>query len=159
MADDRIAEFWDGFVAAGGPDTRYTAWHFGADDDPGLQTELALLVRHGPKRATAGVLAEYENENEELPAAGDFSVILDGRGDPQCIIRTTHVEVRAFGEVDEGFAWTEGEGDRTLAWWKRAHQDHFARAGVIVGDDTEMVLERFELVWPTPSHPRSATTR
>jgi hypothetical protein len=32
----------------------------------------------------------------------------------------TTVEIRPFGEVDEALAWDEGEGDRSLASWRRA---------------------------------------
>ena len=148
MSEDRVTQFWAEFVAARAIEAPFTAWHFGADDDPKMQTELAALVVEGPKRATAGVLAEYEAENESLPQVGDYSVILDGAGDPMCIILTTSIEIRAFGEVDEDFAWTEGEGDRTLEWWRRAHSEFFASVGVTINEDTQMILERFDLVWP-----------
>ncbi len=148
MLDARVAEFWDAFAAATGVSARYTAWAFGSDNDPATQTALGQLVLKGPKRATAGLLEEYQQEGEPLPAPGDYSVVLDGRGTPLCVIVTTAVEVRPFGEVDEEFAWIEGEGDRTLAWWKRAHLDFFAGIGVRVDDHSQMVLERFDLVWP-----------
>lgn len=107
-----------------------------------------MLVRDGPKRATAGLLAEYEEEGEALPEVGAYSVIFDGHGQPLCIIRTTHVELRPFSEVDADFAWSEGEGDRTLDWWRRAHIRFFERLGITLNPNTMMVLERFELVWP-----------
>jgi uncharacterized protein YhfF len=159
MTDDRVAQFWSGFVAAGGPDVPYTAWFFGADDDPAMQTRLALLVLAGPKRATTGLLAEYEREDEPLPRPGDHSVILDGDGTPRGIIVSTGVEIRPFGEVDDDFAWTEGEGDRSLAWWRRAHREYFERSGFIVDEATPMVLERFDLVWPAPREAGAAGSR
>ncbi|MFV9673644.1 MAG: ASCH domain-containing protein, partial [Acidimicrobiia bacterium] len=85
---------------------------------------------------------------------GDMSIILDGRGEPVCVIRTTQVETRRFGDVDESFAWDEGEGDRTLASWRRAHEWFFEQVGVRVEEDTLMVLERFELLWPAVDEPR-----
>jgi uncharacterized protein YhfF len=144
-----IEAFWAEFVAATGVDGPYEAWAFGDPSMPDLATELALLVRHGPKRATAGVASDYEDENETLPAVGDLSVILDGEGSPVCVIRTTEVEVRRFGDVDEAFAWDEGEGDRTLDWWRRAHLWFFEQRGTHVDGDTLMVLEHFDLLWPT----------
>jgi uncharacterized protein YhfF len=66
------------------------------------------------------------------------------------VIRATAVEVRRFGDVDEEFAWTEGEGDRSLAYWREAHLRFFASAGHQVDDDSLLVLERFELLWPLP---------
>jgi uncharacterized protein YhfF len=146
-ADDRVAEFWRAFTETTGIDGPYTAWGFGSGTDE-LATVLGLLVRDGPKRATASRLESYEEDAEPLPQAGDLSVILDEHGEPLCVIRTTDVEVRPFGEVGEEFAWVEGEGDRSLAYWRAAHIDFFASEGNPVDEETELVLERFELVWP-----------
>ncbi len=146
-----VEEFWREFVEATGIDGRHEAWAFGDPSAlPDLSTELALLVRNGPKRATAGLLSDYEREGEPLPQPGDLSIILDGHGSPVCVIRTTEVDIRPFGGMDEAFAWDEGEGDRTLEGWRRAHEWFFAQGGATIGDDTLMVLERFELLWPMP---------
>ena len=126
----------------------YTAWAFGPGDDPRLATELALLVRDGPKRATTSLLVEYDGEDEPLPRPGQHSIVLDGNRAAVCVIRTTAVEVCAFGEVDERFAWEEGEGDRSLAYWRRVHIEAFSRDGFMVDEETAVVLERFEVVWP-----------
>jgi uncharacterized protein YhfF len=139
-----VEAFWRRFVAATGIDGPYTAWGFGSS--PEMATELGLLVRDGPKRATASRRSDY-GDDEPLPAAGDLAVILDGDGRPLCVIRTTAVEERAFGDVDEEFAWTEGEGDRSLAYWRKAHIDFFRGYGGSVGEATPVVLARFELLW------------
>jgi uncharacterized protein YhfF len=141
-ADPRITRFWERFVAATGINGPNTAWGFGSDT-----TALGLLVRDGPKRATASLLSWYGRDGDPMPAAGDLGVVLDGEGEPLCVIRTTAVEVRRFGDVDEEFAWTEGEGDRSLDHWRRAHIEFFAGEGRPVTEQTEIVLERFELVW------------
>jgi uncharacterized protein YhfF len=138
---------WTDYITATGASGSYAAEAF-AEDLPEVATELALLVRDGPKRATASVLAHWEEEGERLPVPGAHTVVLDGGGKPVCVIRTTTVETRPFAEVDERFAWDEGEGDRTLTWWRQAHLDYFAATGTTLTDDTMMVLERFELVWP-----------
>jgi len=148
-----IDDFWAEFVRVTGIDGPYEAWAFGDESLSDLATELALLVRDGPKRATAGLAAEYEAESEPLPMVGDMSIILDGRGEPVCVIRTTQVDSQRFGDVDEGFAWDEGEGDRTLAWWRRAHAWYFEQFDIRVDEDTPMVLERFELLWPLSGEP------
>jgi molybdopterin-guanine dinucleotide biosynthesis protein A len=144
LAAARVEAFWAEFVAETGIDGPHTAWAFG--NDAATATELGLLVRDGPKRATAGLRSQFEPD-EPLPVAGDLSVILDGAGLPLCVIRATGVEIRQFGEVDEEFAWTEGEGDRSLAYWRRAHIEFFASQGVEVTEADEVVLERFELLW------------
>ena len=148
--DPRVADFWQRFVAATGIDGPYTAWGFGSD-----ATALGLLVRDGPKRATASHYSWYSDDGEPMPAVGDMTVVLDSDGKPLCVIRTTSVEVRRFGDVDEEFAWTEGEGDRSLAYWREAHIEYFAGEGRPVDEDSEVVLQRFDLLWPEPS---SSTT-
>lgn len=154
-----VEEFWVEFVSATGIDGQYSAWSFGDPVSmPDLSTKLALLVRDGPKRATAGLLSDYEDGTEatSMPKPGELSVILDGVENPICVIRTTEVEIRRFGEVDEEFAWDEGEGDRTLEWWRKAHIWFFSQRGTRIDDDTKMVLERFELLYPTRSNTTDA---
>jgi uncharacterized protein YhfF len=148
VAERDVATFWADCVAHTGIEGHYEAWSFGDDSRPELATELALLVRDGPKRATAGLAAEYEEGNEALPEPGDLSIILDGAGVPVCVIRTAEVRIERFGDVDDAFAWDEGEGDRSLTYWRDAHIRFFAHLGVAVDEDTRMMLERFELVWP-----------
>lgn len=147
MTEKGVDAFWNRFVAATGIDGQYEAWAFGDESRPELATQLALLVRDGPKRATAGLAAEYQQDDEPLPEVGDMSVILDGTGSPVCVIRTTEVRIKRLGDVDEAFAWDEGEGDRSLGWWKDAHIRFFAHLGISIDDDSEMMLERFELLW------------
>lgn len=140
--------FWRSFADATGVDAPYAAWAFGDGDSPELATELALLVRDGPKRATTSRLDSYDADGEPHPVAGGYSVILDGDGQPVCVIRTTRVDTKPFGEVDEEFAWVEGEGDRSLGYWREAHERFFANEGAPIAQDDLVVLERFELVWP-----------
>jgi uncharacterized protein YhfF len=143
-ASAAVEEYWRRFAAATGIDGPHTPWGFGNTER--MATELGLLVRDGPKRATASLRSDYDGD-EPMPRVGDLGVILDGHGRPLCVIRTTGVEVRRFGDVDAEFAWTEGEGDRSLAFWRAAHISFFEAEGRPFGDDTEVVLERFELLW------------
>jgi len=139
---------WEAYAAATGRQARWSAWAFGGPSMPELADELAKLVVSGPKRATAGLLAEYERDGDPLPEVDEHSVVLDGSGRPACIIRATQVELKRLGDVDEKFAWDEGEGDRTLAWWREAHIRFFRGEGWDIDDDSTMVLTRFEKVWP-----------
>ena len=148
VTDDPVETMWQLFQDATGVADTYSAWAFGDDSDPDFQTTLGELVLKGPKRATAGLLSDYSSDDEPVPEVGGYSIILDGDGSPLCIIRTAEVRIKPMSEVDEQFAWDEGEGDRTLKWWTEAHVRFFAHLGIDVGKATEMVLERFELVWP-----------
>jgi uncharacterized protein YhfF len=55
---------------------------------------------------------DFERAGDPLPEPGIHAVVLNGRGQPGCIIRTTEVTVRPFDGVDARFAWDEGEDDR-----------------------------------------------
>ena len=129
---------------------RYDVFAFG--DTPALADELLALVLVGPKRATAALVLDFERSGDPLPEPGVHSVVLDGRGEPGCVIRTTEVAVKPFDQVDAGFAWDEGEDDRTLETWRKWHGRYFARQcagwGITFDEGMPVVLERFELAWP-----------
>lgn len=121
------------------------AWCFG--DTVELADELIELVVHGPKRATAGAVAEYEADGEVLPRRGDLSIVTDGSMRLRAILETTDVRVGPLSSVDEQFAWDEGEGDRTLEWWLDAHTWFFRRsfARLEFHPDIPVVFERFDV--------------
>lgn len=114
---------------------------FGAD--PATADRLLDLVLAKTKTATASALRDYEADDEALPKRGLLSIVLDGRGHPRALICTTEVEVVRFGDVDDDHAAAEGEG--TLQQWRGVHRDFF---GPDVDDDTQVVLERFRLLYP-----------
>jgi len=129
---------------------RYEVCAFG--DSPAMADELAELVLYGPKRATAGLLRDVTIGGEPMPVVGGFVVLVDGQGAPRCIWRTVEVIVKPLIEVDEAFAWDEGEGDRTRTDWLDGHQRYFrsqaARQGFEFHDRIETIFERFTVVWP-----------
>lgn len=148
-----VRAFWEAFVATlppGRDPGPCDAWSFG--DSPAMGDELGRLVVDGPKRATAGWLRSYEHDGDPLPHEGMFSLILDGRGDPLCVIETTEVRLVPFGGVDAAFAYDEGEGDRSLRFWRDAHRRFFGREAERLGlrftDDETVVCERFRVVFP-----------
>ena len=151
-ANVTAAELFETYRAAAGlpAETPFIAFAFG--DGPELADELALLVRDGPKRATAGLIDVLAALDEPIPAVGDYSVVLDGRGEAVCVIRTTETRVGPLASVDESFASDEGEGERTRAWWLAEHERSFRRRcdrlGIEWQDDLPVHFERFALVWP-----------
>jgi uncharacterized protein YhfF len=46
-----------------------------------------------------------------MPKPGDFVMMLVGEGRPRFIWRTTEVTIKPLSQVDEAFAWDEGEGE------------------------------------------------
>jgi uncharacterized protein YhfF len=145
--------FWKAFQGRDpqAPDA-YRLLRFGGKD-AALATELANLVVGGSKRATATLLRDFETGVEPVfPKPGHFWVLINGAGDPLSVVRTTQVDVVAFGEVDAAFAWDEGEGDRSLTWWRNAHMRYFgsqaAADGFVFDEYSKVVLERFAVIWP-----------
>jgi uncharacterized protein YhfF len=118
---------------------------FSFGDSPEMADELLALVIAGTKTATCGALRDYGDGGEAMPVVGRRDVVLDGKGRRAAVIETLEVTVKRFDEVDQAFAFDEGEGDRTLADWREGHQAYFERHGGF-SPDMELVYERFRLV-------------
>jgi uncharacterized protein YhfF len=122
------------------------AWAFGASAEEA--DELLRLVLEGTKTATASALWDFEAEGEALPQVGSLSILLDGSGHPRALVNTTAVAVVPFDEVGEEHARLEGEGDRSLAFWRDAHERFFGQVSSRGFEpDMPVVLERFEVVY------------
>ena len=124
----------------------YEAWAFGEAAD-----KLAELVVRGIKTATCSAYDLYVIEGEPIPEAGEYSVILDSKDEAVCIIRTTKVTVIPFNAVSEEHAFKEGEGDRSLEYWREVHESFLSRELASVrlefNEETKVVCEEFEVVF------------
>lgn len=118
---------------------------FSFGDSPEMADALLALVIAGTKTATCGALRDFQEGGEAMPVVGRRDVVLDGRGRRAAVIETVEVTTRRFDEVDERFAFDEGEGDRTLADWREGHRRYFERNGGF-SPEMELVCERFRLV-------------
>ena len=149
-----VREYWRSYLDSRKPELstqalEYEAWAFGRTSE--MADDLGNLVRRGVKIATASLAWAYQAEGEAYPEVGDISIILDGRGDPMCIIETTDVEVIAFDAVGEKHAYEEGEGDRSPDYWREVHWAFFAEECNSIGRepvlDMPVVCERFRLIY------------
>ena len=113
---------------------------FAFGDSPELADELLDLVLKGVKTATCST---EDEPNTSTP--GERWIVLDGRGNPRDVIESTEVTYRRYNDVDAAFAYDEGEGDRSLAYWRSAHRRYFERQGKF-GEDMMLMCERFRLV-------------
>jgi uncharacterized protein YhfF len=146
-----VAPYWAAFLTATGrpPATPfYEAFAFG--DSDALATSLADLVLRGTKTGTATLTWENEVDGKS-PSTGDLSVVTTWQGRPLCVIETTGSEVHAFEDVGAGFAAAEGEGDRSLEFWRRAHWNYFGRVCARLGRERSprmpVICERFRVVF------------
>jgi len=121
---------------------------FGDDAD-----KLADLVQCGIKTGTSSAYPLYEVENEPLPEASGYSVILNSKDEAICIIENTKVYVVPFCEVSSDHAFKEGEGDRSLTYWRRVHEEFFSEcmeeAGLTFDENMKVVCEEFRVVYPS----------
>lgn len=141
---------WDRYRALhpDAPELPYESFHF-CDNQQDADICADLVVR-GIKRATAASVEELKLLDMRPARVGDVSVVTTWDGEAVAIIETTAIEVRRLGDVDEAFALREGEGDKTLAWWRTAHEAYYRRVlegtGIRVDDDLLIVCEHFERV-------------
>lgn len=143
--NERAQEYWNKFWAGKDEPKSVSAWQFGVSPD-----ELAQLVVAGVKCATCSGHVFYELEKEPLPKVDDYSIVLNSKDQPVCIIRTTEVNITPMNEVPEEFAYAEGEGDRSYKYWRDVHVEFFTSAlkevGLAFSEDMLLVCERFELI-------------
>tara|TARA_B110001452_G_scaffold161564_1_gene134495 strand:- start:95 stop:565 length:471 start_codon:yes stop_codon:yes gene_type:complete len=89
--------------------------------------ECAELVVKEIKQATATSLWWFEKNNEALPKVGDQYIITDWNGSAKAIIETIKVELTPYNKITSEFAKSEGEGDKSLEYWKKVHQAYYSR--------------------------------
>lgn len=113
-------------------------WAFG--DTEQQADELAKLVLNGVKTATCSNL-----DRDGIPLPGDFFVVVDGKNNPVCAIELTDVNMSTYEQVDEAHALAEGEGDHSLAYWRKEHKRFFEEYHLFSPDMT-LILMQFRVI-------------
>jgi len=154
MSEETVKNYWQKFLSTLPADSPYHAKTYsegGYGDSPELMNELIQLVLEGKKTATCGSLWEWEAEGNPIPQVGDIWIELDGNKIPVCITETVEVTIRNYNEVDADFARSEGEGDLSLEYWRKAHKNFFSRTLPKIGkefsEEMPLVCERFKLIY------------
>jgi uncharacterized protein YhfF len=110
---------------------------------PDQADEGAALILDGTKTLTSSPFWDYPDGR--IPFVGALGVLLDGARTPRGIVETTRVEVMPFGAVTEEMARAYGEGERTVAWWRRVIGAWYcasaARHSAVLTDDTPLIWE------------------
>lgn len=131
-------------------DKKFTSWYFCNTQD--CANKLAELVLKKIKKGTTSLHYWYEKDREEIPREGEFSVITDWDGIAKCIIRNKKITLLPFREFSEELAYIEGEGDRSLEYWREVHLKYFSeellKINLEFNEDMEIVFEEFETVFP-----------
>ena len=116
-------------------------WKFGTNND-----YLVNLVLKGEKTATTSLYKEYIDLNEELPKININQVLLFDNGDEACITRNKKVIITEFKNITDNLAYLEGEGDKSLDYYKKEHTKIFKKIDSNFNEDSLVVFEIFEVV-------------
>ncbi|QCB94210.1 ASCH domain-containing protein [Cellulomonas shaoxiangyii] len=150
--DDGLLAFWQaaqghlglgrlGMVTGDTSDDVVTppAWSFGVTEAEADAEVEAVLA--GRKTATSGPRSAFE----DLPGVGDVGIVLDGARRPRALVRVTDVQVVAAADVTAAHAAAElgSPADDVVERWRALNA---GVDGAVLGD---VVLERFEVVYPT----------
>ena len=107
---------------------------------------LVDFVLHGNKRATAGLLKEYEAEGEPVEHVGELLAMVDNDGQHVGTLKVSRVEVLRFADVPDEFALAEAEGDLNAVDFRASHREYWTKAGETITDDTQVVTLYFNLI-------------
>lgn len=113
--------------------------------------ECAELVVKGIKQATATSLWWYKKNNEQLPEIGNQYIVTDWEGNAKAIIEVTKIEKVPYNKVTAEFAQAEGEGDKSLRYWKEVHEAYYSREMKPYGEEFNenmiIVCEHFKTIF------------
>ena len=120
-------------------------------DSPDGSDEILNRILSGEKRANTGLHNLFAAQMNLLPRVGDYTVLLDSKMQPRCITRTTKVEIVPFADITAEYTAVEGDGDKSLAFWRESHRKSFADAcnevSMVFDESMRCVCEYFEVVY------------
>ena len=149
-----VKEMWKKYLSTIGENINdtgktYESWYFCNNEKDA--NELVGLVKKGIKKATASLHCLYEIENETIPKVGDYIIITNWNGIAQCVIHITNINIIPFKNVTQVFAAKEGEGDKTLSFWRKVHRKFFTlelkEYSKKFSEDMLVICEEFEVVY------------
>ena len=109
------------------------------------------MVVKSIKQATSASLWWYDTNNEPLPKLGDLYIITDWEGIAKAIIEVTQIDHVPFNKVSAEYAQIEGEGDKSLGYWKKTHWNYYESEmkpyNLGPSQDMIIVCEQFKTVW------------
>jgi len=122
-----------------------------------LRDRLVWAILSGEKKATTGLLIEWELDGESVPRAGERLLVVDSSRAAVAVIELEDVRVVRLADVDIATAKAEGEGFVSVMEWRVAHEafwngyaddlrSRLADPSWGLTDDTPVVVERFRLV-------------
>ena len=138
-----VKNFWNAFLKDhpnNGVKKTPLSFYF-CDNEKDADTCAELVVK-GIKQATATSLWWYEKNSETLPKVGDQYIVTNWSGDAKAVIETIKIKKIPYNQITAEFAEIEGEGDRSLKYWKKVHEAYYKREMEPYGDkfDENMII-------------------
>src|SRR4051794_19900443 len=99
--------------------------HWGFAEPGPTRDELTAAALAGVKTTTSSLLSEYEADGTPLPIAGAFEVLVDSNERRVAVVQTLETRVIRMADVDDRHAIDEGEGYRTAAEYRVAHERYW----------------------------------
>lgn len=122
------------------------------DTDP-MTDALNSLILSGEKTITATTPWLTTVDPSRRGFVGAYWVLVNPRGEPVGVLRTTEVKQTRFDAVTAEDSQYEGKPVRPIEAWRKVHQDFFNRVlqplGKAWASDMPVTLERFEVVCRT----------
>ena len=152
MKNTTVQQLWNRFVAENPSyaqlDQPKTGYFGDNEKDANI---LADLVQKDIKKATSHSLLGLQYRQEPLPHLDDIFAVTDWAGNAKCLVKTTSVKLVPFFAIHAEHARMEGEGDKSLDYWKKAHWDYYTRElepfGRTPRESMIVVFERFEKIF------------
>ena len=122
---------------------------------PGPERDrLVEAILDGRKTATTSLMAEFIHDHEPLPSSGRRTILVNSDNQPVAVFRYASVSVIRLGVVTWQHVLNEGEGYKSLAEWREAHESFWTSENMrqalgdpnfTVDDQTLVVLETFHV--------------
>ena len=120
---------------------KFPKWKFCSDNE-----KLISLVLSGDKRATTSLYSEYIEDKKSLPKISERSIILHDDNTYACLIEVENVIITEFKNITEELAFIEGEGDKSLEYYRNEHYKIFKKIDSNFNDESKVVFEMFKVI-------------
>jgi 5-formyltetrahydrofolate cyclo-ligase len=116
-----------------------------------ITDELLQLYLSGKKTAGSSILEDFISAGDPLPKVGNYWIFLNSKNEPSCILKTIKIVLNKFRDVTVEIAIAEGEGDLSLEYWRKVHEEIYAPNlsgwGVSNIEEATVITEFFEIIY------------
>ncbi|MFT6167367.1 MAG: hypothetical protein ACJAV5_001757 [Vicingaceae bacterium] len=125
-APKSVVELWEAFIGQNPEykDKELGEWFNFCDNEKEAKV-CAQLTKDGIKQASSTSLWWFEKNHADLPEVGNIYVVTDWYKIAKAIVEVVKVEQIPFNKITEEYAAIEGEGDKSLKYWKDTHWAYY----------------------------------